>query len=182
MPCWPRRSTVSADVATEVTAPAVLETLYELGRMASLPITAAELDSVQQYAIGSLALSTATQAGLASTITGLLAVGLDVEWLASHPARVLQVRRGRGRRGGAPSSWRRATWCRSRWATPAAITEAWRNRRGRVAVPGRRPPQDPWAIPDVPILARSRTTGWPSGATTPAGWPRPGPIRAAGCW
>jgi predicted Zn-dependent peptidase len=83
--------TVAADVATAVTAPAVLETLYELGRMASLPITAAELDSVQQYAIGSLALSTATQAGLASTITGLLAMGLDVEWLASHPARVLKV-------------------------------------------------------------------------------------------
>jgi predicted Zn-dependent peptidase len=83
--------TVAADVATAVTAPAVLETLYELGRMASLPITAAELDSVQQYAIGSLALSTATQAGLASTITGLLAMGLDVGWLASHPARVLKV-------------------------------------------------------------------------------------------
>ncbi|HJQ00883.1 MAG TPA: pitrilysin family protein [Jatrophihabitans sp.] len=84
---------LAADVATAVTAPAMLETLYELGRIASLPITAAELDSVQQYAIGSLALSTATQAGLASMISNLLGSGLNVEWLSSHPARVLKVGR-----------------------------------------------------------------------------------------
>ncbi|MEO6702242.1 MAG: pitrilysin family protein [Jatrophihabitantaceae bacterium] len=82
---------LSADVATEVTAPAVLETLYELGRMAALPISASELESVQQYAIGSLALSTSTQAGLASTITGLIGAGLDPLWLAEHPGRILQV-------------------------------------------------------------------------------------------
>lgn len=81
----------AADVATEVTAAAVLETLYELGRIASLPISATELDSVQQYAIGSLALSTATQAGLASQLTALLAVGLDADWLVEHPARLLKV-------------------------------------------------------------------------------------------
>jgi predicted Zn-dependent peptidase len=83
---------LAADVATAVTAPAVLETLYELARIAALPISAAELDSVQQYAIGSLALSTATQSGLASMISNLLGGGLDVEWLTSHPARVLKVR------------------------------------------------------------------------------------------
>jgi zinc protease len=84
---------LAADVATAVTAPAVLETLYELGRMAAQPISASELDSVQQYAIGSLALSTATQSGLASMISGLLGAGLDVEWLTSHPTRVLKVGR-----------------------------------------------------------------------------------------
>ena len=82
---------VVADVATGVTAPAVLETMYELGRIATLPISDTELESVRQYAIGTLALGTATQSGLASTITGLLAVGLDVEWLTSHPARLLAV-------------------------------------------------------------------------------------------
>ena len=81
----------AADVATEVTAAAVLETFYELGRIASVPISAAELDSAQQYAIGSLALSTATQAGLASQITALLSAGLDVDWLTEHPARLLKV-------------------------------------------------------------------------------------------
>jgi predicted Zn-dependent peptidase len=83
--------TVSADVATGVTAPAMLETLYELGRMASAPVTAAELESVRQYAIGTLALSTATQAGLASTASGLLGAGVELEWLTSHPARLAKV-------------------------------------------------------------------------------------------
>jgi predicted Zn-dependent peptidase len=83
--------TVTADVATEVTAPALLETFYELGRMASTPVTDAELESVRQYAIGTLALSTATQAGLATTASGLLGTGTELEWLSSHPARLAQV-------------------------------------------------------------------------------------------
>ena len=55
-----------------MTAPALLEIWYELGRMATLPITAEELENVRQYAVGSLALSVSTQAGL-----GLHAVGAD---------------------------------------------------------------------------------------------------------
>jgi zinc protease len=82
---------LDADVATEVTGPALLETLYELGRIASLPVTVAEVESVRQYAIGTLALSTATQAGLASTLSALLGTGLDTEWLAEHPARLARV-------------------------------------------------------------------------------------------
>ena len=80
-----------ADVATEVTASAVLETLYELGRIASAPISPTELDSVQQYAIGSLALATSTQAGLAAQLSVLVSAGLDVDWLTAHPARLLKV-------------------------------------------------------------------------------------------
>ncbi len=83
--------TLQADVATDVTAPAVLETLYELGRISSLPISASELESVRQYAIGSLAMSTSTQAGLASTMAALTAAGLDTSWLISHPTNVLSV-------------------------------------------------------------------------------------------
>ncbi|HEX2903277.1 MAG TPA: pitrilysin family protein [Jatrophihabitans sp.] len=82
---------VVADVATEVTAPAVLETLYELGRMAATRINPTELDSVQQYAIGSLALATSTQAGLAAQLSALASVGLGVDWLAAHPSRLLAV-------------------------------------------------------------------------------------------
>ena len=84
---------LDADVATEVTAPAFLETVYELGKIASLPITQDELTSVRQYAIGSLALSVATQAGLASTLASLAGTGLSVDWLAEHPRRLEQVPR-----------------------------------------------------------------------------------------
>jgi zinc protease len=83
--------TASADVATEVTAPAVLETLYELGRISSLPISESELELVRQYAIGTLALSISTQAGLASTLSGLLGSGLDVDWLNQHRDRLAAV-------------------------------------------------------------------------------------------
>jgi zinc protease len=82
---------LDADVATEVTAPAMVETFYELGRIASLPVTAAEVESVRQYAIGTMALSTATQAGLASNLVNLLGGGLDPSWLAEHAARLVKV-------------------------------------------------------------------------------------------
>lgn len=82
---------VAADVATEVTAPAMVEIGYELGRMASLPPTAEEVTATAQYLVGILALSTATQAGLAGMLTMLLAEGLDVTWLREHPAALLAV-------------------------------------------------------------------------------------------
>jgi zinc protease len=82
---------VEADVATDVTAPALLEIGYELGRMAALRVTQSELDDVRQYAVGSLSLSVATQAGLASTLTGLLGVGLTADWLREHPVRLAKV-------------------------------------------------------------------------------------------
>ena len=84
---------MQADVATEVTAPALLETLYELGKIASLPPTVDEIESARQYAIGTLALSTATQAGLAATLGALAGSGLGPEWLAEHPRRLAAVTR-----------------------------------------------------------------------------------------
>ncbi|RBY96496.1 insulinase family protein [Blastococcus sp. TF02-8] len=75
---------VEADVATEVTGPALLETLYELGRIALTPVTEAELDAARRYVLGSMALSTATHAGLASTLSALLGVGLPADWLRTH--------------------------------------------------------------------------------------------------
>jgi predicted Zn-dependent peptidase len=75
---------VEADVATEVTGPALLETWYELGRMALTAVTPAELDAARRYVLGSMALSTATHAGLASTLSALVGSGLPVDWLAEH--------------------------------------------------------------------------------------------------
>lgn len=81
----------AAEVATEVTAPALVEVAYELGRMATLPPSADEVAATAQYLVGTLALSTATQAGLATTLSVLLAAGLDVTWLREHPARLAAV-------------------------------------------------------------------------------------------
>jgi len=82
---------ISADVATEVTAPSLVEIAYELGRIATLPPTAEELDQARQYAIGTLALSISSQAGLAGTLAALAGFGLGLEWLAEHPQRLAKV-------------------------------------------------------------------------------------------
>jgi zinc protease len=75
---------VEADVATEVTGPALLETTYELARIALSPVSEAELDAARRYVLGSMALTTATHAGLASTLSALVGSGLPADWLAEH--------------------------------------------------------------------------------------------------
>jgi predicted Zn-dependent peptidase len=82
---------VEADVATEVTAPALLEIGYELGRMALLPVSEAELEAARRYVLGSMALSTATHAGLASTLSALVGSGLPAGWLADHQRALAEV-------------------------------------------------------------------------------------------
>ena len=85
------RVTVSADVSTPTTAAALLETVYELGRVATTPVAQEELDQARRYAVGVLALSTSTQAGLASTLSQLAGGGLGVEWLRDHPKQLAAV-------------------------------------------------------------------------------------------
>ena len=85
------RITVSVDVATDVTAPSVLETLYELGRIATVPVGQDELDQARRYAIGSLQLGAASQAGLASLISMLVGAGLGVDYLRAFPRQLEQV-------------------------------------------------------------------------------------------
>ncbi|MGY1682197.1 M16 family metallopeptidase [Geodermatophilus sp. SYSU D01176] len=82
---------VEADVATEVTGPAFLETWYELGRMALAPVGEEELDAARRYVLGSMALSTATHAGLASTLSALAGSGLPPQWLAEHQQALARV-------------------------------------------------------------------------------------------
>ena len=78
----------SAEVATEVTAPAMVEVLYELGRIAALPPKPDELDDTVQYLTGTLALGSATQTGLADLLVDLLSDGKSVDWLQEYPARL----------------------------------------------------------------------------------------------
>jgi zinc protease len=77
---------VETDVASDVTAPALLETRYELGRMAAVPPTPEEIDAARAYAVGSLLISLDNQGGLASMLTALAADGLDLDWLRAYPA------------------------------------------------------------------------------------------------
>ncbi|MET7967853.1 pitrilysin family protein [Micromonospora sp. NPDC005305] len=78
----------AAEVATEVTAPALLETMYELGRLAALPPKPDELEQARQYALGTLQLGMSTQAGLASLTSAYAGNGLRLDFLAEHAARL----------------------------------------------------------------------------------------------
>lgn len=84
---------VDADTASDVTAPALLEMRYELGRLGVVPPTADEVETVRQYAIGSLLIATASQTGLASQLAALAPLGLGADWLVEHPNRLAAVTR-----------------------------------------------------------------------------------------
>lgn len=79
---------VAAEVATEVTAPALVETMYELGRLATLPPKEEELEQARQYALGSLQLGMSTQVGLASLVSAYAGSGLRLDYLAEYAARL----------------------------------------------------------------------------------------------
>ncbi|WP_027342691.1 M16 family metallopeptidase [Hamadaea tsunoensis] len=79
---------VSAEVATGVTAPALVETLYELGRISTKPVEAAELEQARQYALGTLQLGMSTQAGLAGLASTYAGYGLRLDFLAEHSERL----------------------------------------------------------------------------------------------
>jgi predicted Zn-dependent peptidase len=77
---------VSAEVATEVTAPALLETMYELGRLATVPPSSEEVAQARQYALGNVQLGMSTQAGLAGLASTYAGFGLRLDYLARHAA------------------------------------------------------------------------------------------------
>ncbi|MGH3754259.1 MAG: M16 family metallopeptidase [Pseudonocardiaceae bacterium] len=83
-----------ADTASEATAAALLETRYELGRIAVVPPEESEVDNARQYAIGSLTIATSSQRGLASNLSTLATLGLDLDWLLAHPGRLQAVTTG----------------------------------------------------------------------------------------
>jgi predicted Zn-dependent peptidase len=79
---------VQADVGTEVTGPALVETRYELNRMLAGPIEPAELLSAKRYLSGTLSMSIQTQSGLASYLGTLAESDLPIEYLRDFPAAV----------------------------------------------------------------------------------------------
>ena len=84
---------LATDVATAVTGPALVETLYELGRMATTPPKEAELEQARQYALGTLQLGLSTQSGLASLASTYAGFGLRLDYLVGHAARLAAVTR-----------------------------------------------------------------------------------------
>ncbi|MFN2496606.1 MAG: M16 family metallopeptidase [Pseudonocardiaceae bacterium] len=80
-----------ADAASGVTAAALLETRYELGRIALVPPEDSEVDNARQYAIGSHTISLSSQSGLAGQLTTLAVLGLDLDWLRAYPGRLQAV-------------------------------------------------------------------------------------------
>ncbi len=80
---WPPRSP----------APALIETFYELGRLASLPPKEDELEQARQYAIGTLLLGIATQSGLATLASMYAGYGLRLDFLTDYSARLAKVTR-----------------------------------------------------------------------------------------
>ena len=77
---------VAAEVATEVTGPSLLETMYELGRIASLPPGEEELEQARRYALGTLRLGMSTQAGLAGLASMYASFGLRLDFLRDYSA------------------------------------------------------------------------------------------------
>jgi predicted Zn-dependent peptidase len=114
---------VEADVATEVTGPALLETTYELGRMALTEVTDAELEAARRYVLGTTALAIATHAGLASTLSALLGAGLEPGWLADHQRAIATV------------TVAEVAEAARRWMNPAALTAVVVGDAERVADP-----------------------------------------------
>lgn len=83
--------TISADVSTEVTAAAVNEIRYELGRLASTLPAESELEDARQFLIGSALIGMSSQAGLAGTTANLEIAGLGLDWLTRHQKAVAAV-------------------------------------------------------------------------------------------
>lgn len=76
--------TISADVSTEVTAAAVNEIRYELGRISNTRVTDDELTDAREFLTGSSLIAMSTQAGLASTVANLEIAGYSLEWLTKN--------------------------------------------------------------------------------------------------
>jgi zinc protease len=83
--------TLTADVASEATAAALVEARYELGRIVTTGVTESELDMARRYAIGALTVQTATRAGLASMLVDMALTGLDVNYLPRYTGELARL-------------------------------------------------------------------------------------------
>lgn len=81
----------AAEVSTEVTAPALAETLGELDRMTCLPPGEAEIDQARRYALGTLLITMSDQRNLAKLAGTLAGFGLRLDHIVAHAERLRSV-------------------------------------------------------------------------------------------
>jgi len=77
---------ITLDVGTEVTAPALVALRHELGKAVALGFDEAEVEGARRYALGTLAFALSTQAGVATQLVSLLATGSGPDHLSRHAA------------------------------------------------------------------------------------------------
>ena len=191
---WPGTAavTVAFDTTTESTAPALLEARYELGTTQPAAARPSRRWTPRRnYALGTLATSLSTQAGLASTLSVLAGSGLDETWLAEHPARlaaltVEEVADGGPRPAGARALHRNrrrrpggagARRC-ARWATCSSHDGATPRMTGRTGLrPFPASSADRLPAPGSASPSRRSPGAPPTGrrtCVTRTGWPRNG--------
>lgn len=86
---------VAAAVGTEVTAPALVETLYEMDRMAAAPPTAEEVERARRYLVGLFLIRNQIQGSLVSTLARLWVTGRPPAALGEYVPALQAVDTGR---------------------------------------------------------------------------------------
>ena len=73
--------TVATDVATDVTAPALVEIFYEIDKMRAAPPDPQEIEAARRYLLGATAISLDTYGGIAASLDSLFDAGLNERYL-----------------------------------------------------------------------------------------------------
>lgn len=87
----PGEFAASASVRTPVTAPSLVEFLYELNRIRTCPVSKEELDSAKKYLVGNYELGFETQGAVASRLLEQKLYGLPDDYLQTYTAKVNAV-------------------------------------------------------------------------------------------
>ncbi len=88
------RMVIAANVATEVTAAAFSEIVYELSRVVTTTAADDEIDRARRYRIGTAAIAAQSQTGLTAQLTVLAAAGLPPSFIRDHAVALGRVTAG----------------------------------------------------------------------------------------
>jgi zinc protease len=80
-----------ADVRTPVTAPSIMEFLYELNRIRTLPVSQTELESAKNYLIGTFQTGFETQGAVGQRLLEMQLYDLPADYLENYTNNILAV-------------------------------------------------------------------------------------------